>query len=112
MLSENLSEYNKELMEKMQAAIDERESALIFNMRDFVRRMVFRLCLLNDSNATYNHGKNVWMAADLDAIVDTIIKTSHYSGGCEPYPVWDKKSVAEQMERVMEVLRKANVALE
>lgn len=107
-----LSESNEELIRKMQDTIYSYESALSFNMKNIVRGLLYRLLLENDSNPEYNHGdRRVYMAQDLDRIIDAVIKTSHYTGGCESYPIWDDKSVRLEMSRVMEVLRKANVAL-
>jgi hypothetical protein len=82
-------------------------------MTAFVRHIVWRLCLENESNKGYGD-KKAYMAGDLDTIVNTIISTSRYTerGDGEDYPVWDEKSVAPEMERVMAVLKKAKVAVE
>lgn len=114
-----LSQSSKELIEKLQSALDSHESALRFNLKQVVRGFVWKLCMANDSNKEYGatKDKSIYMAGDLDRIIDTVIETSRYTNYTnredgEDYPTWDRRDVAEEMERVMKVLKKAGVAME
>jgi len=107
-----LSQSSQDLIEKLQDAIDAHDSALRFNMCQIVRHFLWKLCLENDSNKDYGKNKH-YMAGDLDKIIETAIKTSCYTNRAdgEDYPIWDKKEVSGELERVMNVLIKAKVAM-
>ncbi len=108
-----LSDASQQLLDKLESVLDSHESALRYNLTGIVRHFLWKLVLQNESNKEYGE-KGTFMAHDLDTIVNTIISTSRYTerGDGEDYPIWDEKSVAPEMERVMAVLKKAGVAVE
>lgn len=114
-----MSESTKEVIEKLETILDTHDSALRFNLHQVVRHFIWKLCMENDSNSEYKEGyketknKLIYMAGDLDRIIDTVIETSHYTDreDGENYPVWNEHDVDDEMERVMRALIKAGVAI-
>lgn len=110
----DLSKRNADFIEKLQDDLNEHEDALRFNLKNVVRHFLWKLCIENDNNPKYKKGdKKAYMAGDLDKIIDAVINTSRYTDreDGENYPIWDESSVKKEIERVMEVLRNANVTL-
>ena len=109
-----LSQASQDLIDNLEKALDRYNSALRYNLKAFVRHMVFKSCLLAEQDGSNYGPDKSYMVEDLDKIIDAIIETSEDTsrGDGENYPRWDKKTVDAEYKRVMKVLFDAGVALQ
>lgn len=105
-----LNKASQDLLDNLRVTLIDHDSALRWNMKQFVRGLIWKIVLENETYSIPN-GK-ILMSHDLDIIVDKILETSHSRFGDDGYAVWDEKAVKEETERVMTVLKKAEVAVD
>lgn len=116
-MPKTLSESTKELLNNLKESLQEHNFTTAFNLKNFVRGLLWKLCLENNSKKSNycpnqkDEDESIYMAGDLDKIIDTILETSAMTDreDGENYPVWDRNSVKAEIKRVTKVLAKANV---